>query len=709
MGTDYLVANRSATEASQFIGLTRRYLLSKCVEGPIRHGKQILRFVQEATTQQRVTASIVLRNGVGNTYREQLRSRIYEILPTLVGETQGRYREKLVYRVVHLGLERYCMNRRLLPALDDDDLRKLVSVLRVAETREREEDGEDVQSPLRAPPAVLGSQLRSSGTVSESDTPVPPTSTRPGSTPSASANVQPPTPTVGAGSQPNAVESGGNSVSHGGLRPSESSPAVDVPRGAALRPGERAPLPRHHPNVGPRVRETDVEEAARRHLGEQTSPRARAALAGSWHIAQANVGSGSRLTATGSEERHTRNVQAERMADEFPPREHQPSRSMPSAHSSLETDNAGGTASPSRPRPDVHEGPGSSYASAAAVFPPPGGQPRRARPSVNRPLGADNGGGVVHPPSARPGGTSVPESTSSFAAARSRGDPAADPPEIQLARAAVASFYRFRPPGLAPPLDIQIQEREVETYERMQIQLDEGGLSALPSPHGSGRCDAMPERSLEVRVPPDPSSWGHAHQRTTATPAVTFLPPPPRGDVHEQTSVADAGGSSSVQLTPGLGGGDPPSRGFAGAARSGATSDAQHFADTAFPGGIPGRMVATHPNRSPTNFSHEVEDLLNKLAARVVPDTPSVGHLRGIVMLYDELKGMVPTRGGLCRTLAAAQIRKGSSKTFARHKTNLALMGSVPDEAEYFETLKRLTASTNGAPAAAAGGSSSQT
>lgn len=61
-----------------------------------------------------------------------------------------------------------------------------------------------------------------------------------------------------------------------------------------------------------------------------------------------------------------------------------------------------------------------------------------------------------------------------------------------------------------------------------------------------------------------------------------------------------------------------------------------------------------------------VEEILNKLAARVVDTRPTVGHMRGTISLFDQLKNLVPAHGGLASTLGAASIAKGNVKTFTR-------------------------------------------
>ncbi|CAN0093112.1 unnamed protein product [Ectocarpus fasciculatus] len=79
--------------------------------------------------------------------------------------------------------------------------------------------------------------------------------------------------------------------------------------------------------------------------------------------------------------------------------------------------------------------------------------------------------------------------------------------------------------------------------------------------------------------------------------------------------------------------------------------------------------------------------------------------MRGTIRLFDQLKNLVPAHGGLAKTLGAASIAKGNVKTFVRNKNLLAKMGSVPDDADFFDEVKKMRPAA--VHAAATGGGSS--
>ncbi|CAM9402595.1 unnamed protein product, partial [Ectocarpus fasciculatus] len=517
-GNTYLVFTRSATADEQQVGLTATFFLRQCT-AKVSDGRHICRFVKEATTQERLNGGIALHSNTGVGYKQQLLGLLYNMLPTWPSsdaDARVPYRELIVYRLVHLGLERYCQ-RGPIPALSDVDLRVLRRVLADADAREQQEQDASAREGQEQDADAQEQQEQDTthdATPPHQDAPAGP------HTRSRSSALRPPSSAMASSSGP-----------VGGVQASVSSASVNAAGGDTVQSDATASLPRVYPNVASRIRDAPGDSAARHRVGTQTTSRARAAMNASWTSAQANVGSGSRSTARNHEDRHTRGIQAGRMTGVFSRPEGQATGSSPSAYPPPGADNNEPPPPPPTARQNGADPPDTTSARAATVSSAPGGQPPGSFPPAYSHLATGNTENVHPPPGAMQDGTNVMDPVPASASAASLRDPGRDPHEIQLARAAIATFYRFRsPPDLAPPLAIQIQEQQVETYDMMQMQQSGRGVPHVPSPGGNGHGLAGSSADIQARTTQhggsrrqDPRAGIYGQAPGSSVPAATLL------------------------------------------------------------------------------------------------------------------------------------------------------------------------------------------
>lgn len=182
-----------------------------------------------------------------------------------------------------------------------------------------------------------------------------------------------------------------------------------------------------------------------------------------------------------------------------------------------------------------------------------------------------------------------------------------------MARAAIATFYRFRVPAdLAPPLATQLLEKKVETYDMMQMQLSGRGVPHLPSPgtngHGLAGSSAnnIQERATQHSGSrrQDPPAGIDRQTPGGSVPVATLPPPPPPGSVYEQAPGGATDRSSFGLFSADLPGPAQGSGALADVALYGATLAGEVGTDPAASVGIPRRIFAAHPNRRQTSFSY---------------------------------------------------------------------------------------------------------
>lgn len=162
---DFHFASRRDDPDEQMVGLDSGYRLQECVPSE-RVGRQVLTFVLEALSQERITGHVTLTNGNGSR-KQQLLRRIHDILPT-EGGAGGRGAEEaspvdtFVARVVHLGLERFCSGRGLIEdlRLSDNDLSDMRAVIQRWNQLQQESDPNHTSqtAPDTAPP--VGARTR---------------------------------------------------------------------------------------------------------------------------------------------------------------------------------------------------------------------------------------------------------------------------------------------------------------------------------------------------------------------------------------------------------------------------------------------------------------------------------------------------------------------------------------------------------------------
>lgn len=124
---NFRFARRTLDPKRQRVGLDGDFWLADAVP-TVKIGRDVYKFVKEATTQQRVDSEVTLRRDDGP-QRSQLIGFIHDILPAEEEfDEESAPEDIFVARVVHLGLERLCRKKDTIEQLrltdnDLDDIR----------------------------------------------------------------------------------------------------------------------------------------------------------------------------------------------------------------------------------------------------------------------------------------------------------------------------------------------------------------------------------------------------------------------------------------------------------------------------------------------------------------------------------------------------------------------------------------------------------